>query len=240
MSPILDVPAAVTKRVLLSGDAHVELYRGEVDGKPVALRLVKFPANLRPIVDPKLVMQRTQEIAAGLGLSATAALLSVESMPGGLALTETWGGDRPLLAGGKLPLRTLAKALGPVLADLDKLHQARKWHGGIRPSRVLEGKSAACLIALPWAVALSGMVAELSQAFDPRTADQDKYRAPELATIGMKAMGPAADVYAIGRLLAAGAEGALPPRVASTVSAALSADPGARPRIADITHALLA
>lgn len=236
---IVEVPPRFQRLVRVSGDARVELHRAELDGRAVALRLVCYSEERRPIVDPKMVMSRTQEIVAGLELSHVAPLLAVEAVPGGLISAEAWAGDRPLVGGSKLTLSELKQALGPVLDDLAKLHGARKWHGGIRPSRLIAGQGGATLVALPWSVALTGMVRELSHELDRRSPERDPYRAPELAELGPKAAGPTLDVYAIAQLVLRNVAGALSPKLKSALAAAADADPARRPSLAALRGALL-
>lgn len=236
---IVEAPSRFQRLVRVSGDAQVELYRAELDGRAVALRLVRYAEQRRPIVDPKMVMSRTQEIVAALELTRVAPLLAVEAVPGGLISAEAWAGDRRLFDGSKLPLAELKRALAPALADLAKLHGARKWHGGIRPSRVIAGASGATLVALPWSVALTGMVRELSHELDRRSPERDPYRAPELAELGPKAAGPALDVYAIAQLVLRNVSGALSPQLKGALDAAVDRDPARRPSLTALSEALL-
>lgn len=236
---IVEVPSRFQKLVRVSGDAQVELYRAELDGRAIALRLVRYAADRRPIVDPKMVMSRLQEIAAGLQLEHVAPLLAVESVEGGLVAAEAWAGDRRVFDGPKLDLDEIKRALGPVLGDLGKLHGARKWHGGIRPSRLIAGPRGATLVALPWSVALTGMVRELSHELDRRSPERDPYRAPELAELGPKAAGPSLDVYAVAQLVLRNVGGALGPKLKAALDAGADADPARRPSLAALSGALL-
>jgi len=236
---IVEVPSRFQKLVRVSGDAQVELHRAELDGRPIALRLVRYAADHQPIVDPKMVMSRLQEIAAGLQLEHVAALLAVESVAGGLVAAEAWAGDRRLFGGQKLGLAEVKRALGPVLGDLGKLHGARKWHGGIRPSRLIAGPRGATLVALPWSVALTGMVRELRSELDPASPGRDPYRAPEMAELGPKAAGPGLDVYAVAQLVLRNIGDALSPKLKAALDAGADANPARRPSLAELSGALL-
>ncbi len=236
-TPIISAPNAYSNLRFISGGEIEQLWRAKDDAGDVALRLVRFPDRLTPIADPAPIFGRVGSLIEGLQLSSFARHRASGAAGGGCYIVEAWAGDKSLAEVGPMPWDSLTQLLRPIVADIATLHGARKWHGGIRPSRIRVAGARATLVGLAWSSVLTSFVSDLFTACEP--AARRSIFAPELLDKGPVAAGPSLDVYALAKtlsLLAVG--GRIPEQAKSLIDRTVTAPPQERPRLAELSAIL--
>lgn len=137
-------------------------------------------------------------------------------------------------AEGPLPVTELVVVADRLAVALGQLHAAGVVHGSLRPGLVILGPTGPQLVDLE----LTLVEQRYGSLSDPRT---DPWAAPEMAA--GRAIGPQADVYGLGCLVAYAATGlqpgigdptiGMPPQMAGVVRRSLSPDPHDRPGVAE-------
>ncbi len=231
-APIVSLPETFSNLRLIGGDEHQQLWRAEREGRQVALRLVRFGDLRAPMMDPTFMLRRQSEFVAGLELKNVAEPIVANKCGDGYLYAEAWADGDDLSKAAPKTWSALAQALAGVLGDLVTLHEARKWHGGIRPSRIRLAPGRATLIGLPWTATITGWKPATFQTLVDTT-----YVAPEVLEHGAKGVGTAMDVFALGKTLLAVAPKDTPAAIKDALNSAASAT--GRPTIGEL-HKLLA
>ena len=211
MQPLIPFPQQIAGAELIRNGKNDQLWRASFGGEVVALRLGRFEKE-RPLFEPSEIIWGVASIAERLGLTHTAKLVATGSSGDGFFVAERWIDGRGIDGDANL---------SGVAEDLMRLHAARKWHGGLRPTRIVVSRGVAHLIGLTWSMFLTTLTQDSMRSFDEDLA-------PELMEIGPHAAGPGNDVYGFARVLvAAGRSNAL-------VERALSPRPEDRPAMNEL------
>ncbi len=153
VDPIIRFPSRFEIHSLIGAEQNRQLWLAHVDDRPVALRLFRFPEKQRALT-PVDTADRQGEIMIALGLRNIAEPLWSGGDRDGLFVSEAWVEGQDLGQLAPCPWDRLARWVRPVVRDLAILHKRGKFHGSIRPSRIVVGKDSATLLAQPWSVAL--------------------------------------------------------------------------------------
>ena len=211
MKPLIPFPKQIAEAELVREGKNEQVWRASFGGETVALRLGRFEKD-RPLFEPSEIIWGVASIAERLGLTNTAKMVATGSSGEGFFVAERWIDGRGI---------DRETNLSGVAEDLMRLHAARKWHGGLRATRIVVSRGTASLVGLTWAMFLTTLTRESMLSFD-----QDL--APELNLEGPRAAGPANDVHGFARVLvAAGRSNAL-------VERALSSKPEDRPTLVEL------
>jgi hypothetical protein len=247
--PILLFPQGFVDPVFVAGHELQQRWRGLYRGKPSLLRLGRFPAELAPVVDPGAALEMMMKLDASLGLSAIVVPVAAGSCAGGFFAIEPHAGDADGRKLGTLGWAATVELVRPIARDLAALHRARKWHGGVRPTRIRRTKRGGALTGLAWASMVSMLTGDQLRAIDrPEAPHRAPFVAPELLALGPEAAGRPCDVYGLARSilqLATGGPAAdlradqeMPRSAAELLRAASGADPAGRPVIAELVAVL--
>ncbi len=228
VEPLVPFPSQISRAVLVRAGPDQQLWRASFRGERVALRLARVE---EPLFSPPEIIARAANLASELRLVNTAELIATSRIADGFFVAERWIEGEPL---GLLPELETLRLLRGVAQDLTKLHSARKWHGGVRPSRVVIGRRSAHLTAYSWSAFLTTLPRD---QFAPLSEGDRQEYAPELLAHGPKAAGPALDVFGFARVLQAAVKS--PSRhFAGLLERATSPDPKLRPTMRELAYAL--
>ena len=213
------VPAGYRLESLLSEHPDAQLWRADLGGRPVALRLARYDGP----TDPADFLRRMDEIAKGLGIAELAPLIEAGGAQGGFFAAEAWI-DGPTFAEQPEPAR-----LRPLIEGLARLHAARKWHGGITPSRLRRHGEGFVALQFAW----SAWISTLARARVERL-DGAVDRPPELEA-GPRMASPGLDTYALAGILGSMTPA---PGAQAWLARGRSPDPAARPRLEELAALL--
>lgn len=242
-SPIIPFPKDVRRAELVFARERTQLWRAFLGDRAIALRLACFPASDGPIVDPAEALVDFGRLAARLEISATAQLISSGASGEGFFAAEEWI-DGAELGASVLSWGDACRVLASVARDLLTLHSARKWHGGVRPSRIKISGARAMLHSFAWSIMTSTLTRDQIVLLDDRARRRDKDCAPELVLHGARAAGPANDVYGFARAFSVAIGGVraarVPAEAARALNAAMSIEPANRPSLRELVPLLSA
>ncbi len=177
------------------------------------VRTLNLPREHAPALDPSMMLMQLGKIPKGLELRSFAQLEGASSQGDRITIIEAFEPGDPI-AGATFEALT---GLRQLLEDLAKLHQHGKWHGGVRPPRILLHEGELKLCGFASACWLSASPPSLQALLEPQAE-----LAPEL-------VGPSADVFGLCKSLLK--VRGLPPALKASLQAGCAEDPTARPTI---------
>lgn len=166
---------------------HRLLEASEADSR-LALRLLRWSEETAPALDPAALLERMDSIAKSLELSTFAQLTEVSANGDTLIIAERFVSGTPIEGAEWSKIHEGARAL---IDDLEKLHAHHKWHGGVRPGRLLVDHGRITLTSFSFATWLSTSTSRLKKELEPDA------RLPPEASEGPKMAGPHLDVYGL-------------------------------------------
>lgn len=205
---------------------HHALFHAQKGEAQFAVRVLDLPDEHAPALDPSMMLQQLGKIPKGLELLGVAPLQDAHAEDCRVTIIEAYQPGDPIEGATFSQL----EGLRALLEDLAKLHQRGKWHGGVRPGRILVHEGRLKLCGFTFACWLSTCPPALKKVLEPQSE-----LAPELIATPA-AIGPPADVFGISKSLMK--VSGLPPALKANLQRGCAEDPRARPKVGALLESL--